>query len=340
MGNSMSAADHITLRGVRVHNLKSIDLDIPHRKLIVLCGLSGSGKSSLALDTLYAEGQRRYIESFSAYTRQFLERLEKPEAERIDGIPPAIAVTAKNTSRSSRSTVGTATEISDYLRLLMAKIGTVYCLRCGREVRCDSPQNVAERLARVPAGTRYMIGFRCELPEGGTTEQLAAALREDGFVRAIFDGRLVNLDAAEAVGVSPAPHVLETSDQPSPPTPLPKGEGSVDVPSSLTPVPSPLAFYAIVDRLVAGSASDSRLRDSLETAFTKGRGRCYAFVQIAKGSTPSPLPPLPQGEGTCGLPSTLSPLSSPLTRALVSLPDRWPAVAADGLQHATVLRRL
>ena len=104
------SAGPIVLRGVKVHNLKSIDLDIPQGKLIVLCGLSGSGKSSLALDTLYAEGQRRYIESFSAYTRQFLQRLEKPEAERIDGIPPAIAVTGKNTSRSSRSTVGTATE--------------------------------------------------------------------------------------------------------------------------------------------------------------------------------------------------------------------------------------
>ena len=136
--------------GVRVHNLKSIDLDIPQRKLIVLCGLSGSGKSSLALDTLYAEGQRRYIESFSAYTRQFLQRLEKPEAERIDGIPPAIAVTGKNASRSSRSTVGTATETADYLRLLFAKIGTCSCRKCGQEVRCDTPQSAAERLAALP----------------------------------------------------------------------------------------------------------------------------------------------------------------------------------------------
>ena len=195
----MSSTGHIALRGVRVHNLRAIDLDIPHRKLIVLCGLSGSGKSSLALDTLYAEGQRRYIESFSAYTRQFLQRLEKPEAERIDGIPPAIAVTSKNTSRSSRSTVGTATETSDYLRLLMAKIGHVFCLKCGREVRRDSPQNAAESLAQLPSGTRYMIAFRCEVPDGGTLEQLAAALREDGFVRAIVDGRLVNLDATGAV---------------------------------------------------------------------------------------------------------------------------------------------
>ena len=160
----MSAAGHIALRGVRVHNLKSIDLDSRIGKLIVFCGLSGSGKSSLALDTLYAEGQRRYIESFSAYTRQFLQRLEKPEAERIDGIPPAIAVTGKNTSRSSRSTVGTATETNDYLRLLFAKIGHVFCLKCGREVRCDSPQSAAETLAALPPGTRYMIAFPA-LPE-------------------------------------------------------------------------------------------------------------------------------------------------------------------------------
>jgi excinuclease ABC subunit A len=190
----MSDAGRIELRGVRVHNLKSIDLDLPRGKLIVLCGLSGSGKSSLALDTLYAEGQRRYIESFSAYTRQFLQRLEKPEAERIDGIPPAIAVSGKNTGRSSRSTIGTATEINDYLRLLMAKIGRVFCLKCGREVRQHSPQSAAEQLAALPPGTRYMIAFACELPAGGI-EQLAAELREAGFVRAVIDGRMVNLDA-------------------------------------------------------------------------------------------------------------------------------------------------
>jgi excinuclease ABC subunit A len=116
----MGNVGHISLRGVSVHNLKSIDLDIPHRKLVVFCGLSGSGKTSLALDTLYAEGQRRYIESFSAYTRQFLDRLEKPEAERIDGLPPAIAVSSGGGSRSSRSTVGTTTEVADYLRGLPA----------------------------------------------------------------------------------------------------------------------------------------------------------------------------------------------------------------------------
>src|SRR5690349_23381979 len=134
----MVAHRQICLRGVEVHNLKKVDLDLPHGKLIVFCGVSGSGKSSLAFDTLYAEGQRRYIESFSAYTRQFLERLEKPAAERIDGIPPAIAVANKHPGRSSRSTVGTVTETNDYLRLLFARIGHVFCLKCGQEVRRES----------------------------------------------------------------------------------------------------------------------------------------------------------------------------------------------------------
>ena len=163
-GCVMGAAGHIELRGVRVHNLKSVDLDLPRGKLIVFCGTSGSGKSSLALDTLYAEGQRRYIESFSAYTRQFLARLEKPEAERIDGIPPAIAVAGSNIGRSSRSTVGTATETDDYLRLLMAKIGQVFCSGCGREVRCDTPAK-RRRDAGRPAA-RQAIPDRLRLPAG------------------------------------------------------------------------------------------------------------------------------------------------------------------------------
>src|SRR6188508_725909 len=128
----MTAARQITLRGVEVHNLQSLDLDLPHRRLIVICGVSGSGKSSLAFDTLYAEGQRRYIESFSAYTRQFLERLEKPAAERIEGIPAALAVTHDKAARSPRSTIGTTTESADYLRLIYARIGKLHCRNCGQ----------------------------------------------------------------------------------------------------------------------------------------------------------------------------------------------------------------
>jgi excinuclease ABC subunit A len=254
----MSAAGHISLRGVEVHNLKAVDLDLPHRNLIVLCGLSGSGKSSLALDTLYAEGQRRYIESFSAYTRQFLGRLEKPDAERIDGIPPAIAVTGNSGSRSSRSTVGTATELADYLRLLFAKIGHVFCRQCGHQVRCDSPQSAAEFLAALPPGTRYMITFRLEPVEGDDPDQTAVGLKEEGFVRAIVDGRMVNL--AEE--------------------PLPA--------NSRGPEPDGAGLYVVVDRLIAGSATENRVRDSLEAAFVKGQGKCQAFV--ADGNLPSPQP--------------------------------------------------
>ncbi len=258
----MTAAGQISLRGVEVHNLQAIDLDLPHRKLIVLCGLSGSGKSSLALDTLYAEGQRRYIESFSAYTRQFLQRLEKPEAERIDGIPPAIAVTSRNTGRSSRSTVGTVTEISDYLRLLFAKIGRVFCQKCGHEVRCDSPQSATELLAALPRGTRYMITFRLELAVGNGFHQTAAALREDGFVRVIANGRIVNL-AGIVEGGSVGDSV---------------GGDSVGDSIGGDSVGDGGALYVVVDRLSAGIASDERIRDSLEIAFAKGRGKCFAFI--------------------------------------------------------------
>jgi excinuclease ABC subunit A len=253
----MGDGHHILLRGVEVHNLKSIDLDIPRQKLIVLCGVSGSGKSSLALDTLYAEGQRRYIESFSAYTRQFLQRLEKPEAERIDGIPPAIAVTGKNTSRSSRSTVGTVTETSDYLRLLYAKIGHVVCPQCGHEVRRDSPQSVAEALGSLPEGTRYMIAFAVSIPEGNDPAGLAAELVEDGFVRAIAGGRIVDL-------TTEPPDRLRAASTPG---------GAV---------------YVVVDRLTGGSATAERTGDSLETAFAKGQGECFAFVEDGGGAVGGP----------------------------------------------------
>jgi len=265
----MGAVRHISLRGVEVHNLKSIDLDIPHRKLIVLCGLSGSGKSSLALDTLYAEGQRRYIESFSAYTRQFLQRLEKPEAERIDGIPPAIAVTGKNATRSSRSTVGTATETSDYLRLLFARIGRVFCRQCGQEVRRDSPQSTAELLQRLPAGTRYMVVFPFPILEGEELGSAAAGLVEDGFIRVIAGDRLVNLDEVGKVEKGDGsifPERPATGLAPDAPVPFSAGQNGL---------------YVVVDRLAAGSAPEDRIRDSLETAFAKGHGRCYALVEEA-----------------------------------------------------------
>jgi len=249
----MNGGRCISLRGVEVHNLDCIDLDIPHRKLIVLCGVSGSGKSSLAIDTLYAEGQRRYIESFSTYTRQFLERLERPDCDHIDGIPPAIAVSGRTSIRSSRATVGTATETVDYLRLLWAKIGHVFCLACGEEVRRDSPQSAARQLAALPPDARLMVAFPMAAGPPGGCDATAAALREDGFLRVIAGGRLVDLSAQQL------PEANEVE---------PGGDGSL---------------YVVVDRLRLGEATTERLVDSLETALAKGNGTCHVLLAPRAG---------------------------------------------------------
>ncbi|MBQ7029219.1 MAG: hypothetical protein IJN32_03145, partial [Thermoguttaceae bacterium] len=185
----------ISVRGARAHNLKSVNLDIPYYKLVAVCGVSGSGKSSLALDVLYAEGQRRYIESFSAYARQFLEKLERPDVDRVEGAPPAVAVTSRPLGQMSRSTVGTATETSDYLRLLYSKIGTPYCQSCGREVRRDSPQGIVDALSGLTEGTRVLVAF------SPSTESLRAPKpdfeaewKEKGFRRGVALGESFNLD--------------------------------------------------------------------------------------------------------------------------------------------------
>src|SRR5512133_798138 len=153
------STDSIVVRGARVHNLKNIDFEIPHNTLTVVTGVSGSGKSSLAFDTVYAEGQRRYVESLSAYARQFLERIEKPDADLIDGIAPAVAIRQKNTTRNPRSTVATATEIYDYLRLLFARVGRTYCLQCGAEVKKDTVDEVVGRVLALNEGTRVNVLF-------------------------------------------------------------------------------------------------------------------------------------------------------------------------------------
>src|SRR6478672_8985341 len=151
---TVAAATDIVIRGARTHNLKNIDLTLPLGRLIIVTGVSGSGKSSLAFDTIYAEGQRRYVESLSAYARQFLERMEKPDVDRIEGICPAIAIRQKNSIRNPRSTVGTTTETHDYMRLLWARVGHTFCRQCGTEVTRETAEVVARRLNALPPGSR------------------------------------------------------------------------------------------------------------------------------------------------------------------------------------------
>jgi excinuclease ABC subunit A len=159
MAPPIPSNDSIIIRGARTHNLKGVDVEIPHGKLTVVSGVSGSGKSSLAFDTVYAEGQRRYVESLSAYARQFLERIEKPDVDHIEGLAPAIAIKQKNQTRNPRSTVATATEIYDYLRLLYARCGTTYCLACGGIVKHDTVDEIAERVLALPESTRLYALF-------------------------------------------------------------------------------------------------------------------------------------------------------------------------------------
>src|SRR5436189_5774401 len=154
---NLTGTDSIIVRGVRVHNLKNIDFEIPHNALTIVTGVSGSGKSSLAFDTIYAEGQRRYIESLSAYARQFLERIEKPEIDEVIGIAPAIAIRQRNTTRTPRSTVGTSTEIYDYLRLLFARVGVTYCRECGAIVQRDTIDQIADVVMRWPQDSRFYV---------------------------------------------------------------------------------------------------------------------------------------------------------------------------------------
>ena len=159
------AEEVIHVRGARVHNLKNITVAIPHNAITVVSGVSGSGKSSLAFDTVYAEGQRRYVESLSAYARQFLERMEKPDVDEISGIAPAVAIRQKNSTRNPRSTVATATEIYDYLRLLFARCGQTFCIKCGAEVRRDNPDEIATRVLTMTPGRRFYVLY--EFRPGG-----------------------------------------------------------------------------------------------------------------------------------------------------------------------------
>ncbi len=251
----------IKLEGVRVHNLKGIDLNIPLYRLIVITGVSGSGKSSLAFNTLYAEGQRRYIESFSAYARKFLDHLEKPDADRIDHIPPAIAIRQGSTKLSARSTVATATEIHDHMRLLFATIGRISCPNCQQEITNDTPATVLQEIQQFPDGTRFQICFPLNVDhDADDRDAFISQLKEDGFRRVI-----VNCDdRSESSMMSRLQNEAITID--------------IHDDDCRLQMSSPFA-WAVVDRLIAGKTGHERIVDSLELAFRFGNDRCLLLEE-------------------------------------------------------------
>src|SRR6059036_2591587 len=193
-GRGTMAHDWIAVRGARVHNLQNIDVDIPRHKLVVITGLSGSGKSSLAFDTIYAEGQRRYVESLSAYARQFLEQMEKPDVDLIEGLSPAISIEQKTTGSNPRSTVGTVTEIYDYLRLLFANIGVPHCYNCGREIASQSLERILDLVMLYPNDARINVLAPIVRGRKGEFKKELQALRQRGFMKARIDGQFRSLD--------------------------------------------------------------------------------------------------------------------------------------------------
>src|SRR5689334_503995 len=188
------AIDRITVRGARQHNLKDISVEIPRDRLTVITGLSGSGKSSLAFDTIYAEGQRRYVESLSAYARQFLDQLERPDVDSVDGLSPAISIEQKTVSRSPRSTVGTVTEVYDYLRLLFSSVGQPHCPQCGQPITRQSVDQILQNVLALPGGERVMILAPIVRGRKGEFKKELEKLHRDGFLRARIDGEMRQLD--------------------------------------------------------------------------------------------------------------------------------------------------
>jgi excinuclease ABC subunit A len=282
----------IVVRGARTHNLRNVDLTMPHRHLIVVTGVSGSGKSSLAFDTIYAEGQRRYVESLSAYARQFLERMEKPDVDGIDGIAPAIAIRQKNSVRNPRSTVGTATEIHDYLRLLWARVGHTICRQCGKEVERESPELVASTLLRLAPGTRLLIGFDypvvavASLPsDDADREDDGPASNDNGPANEPGPGDLP-LDAG-LKAMSPIASALDTLRRRGFARLLVSGQtlSIDDLVLDSEPLKGAASLAVIVDRLKVDPEARTRITDSIETAFREGDGASFA-VEVDQAGTP------------------------------------------------------
>ncbi len=240
------ALDKIVIKGAREHNLKNLDITIPRDKLVVITGLSGSGKSSLAFDILYAEGQRRYVESLSTYARQFLEQMDKPDVDYIEGLSPAIAIEQKTTSKNPRSTVGTVTEIYDYLRLLFSRIGKIHCYNCGKEISSQTVQQIVDQVATLPSGTKIQILSPIVRGRKGEYRKEFADFKKKGFVRVRVDGAIKELDE-KIILDKYKKHNIEV----------------------------------IIDRLIIKDGLEQRLADSIELALNLSEG--FVFIQVING---------------------------------------------------------
>ncbi|MEG1997136.1 MAG: excinuclease ABC subunit UvrA, partial [Clostridiales bacterium] len=241
--------DKISVRGARQHNLKNIDVDIPREKLVVLTGLSGSGKSSLAFDTIYAEGQRRYVESLSSYARQFLGLMSKPDVDQIDGLSPAISIDQKSTSHNPRSTVGTVTEIHDYLRLLYARIGIPHCPKCGRPIAQQSVDQMIDTILLWPEGSKLLIMAPMARGRKGEYQKMFTELRGQGYVRVRVDGKICGLEAEIKLNKQQK-HDIEL----------------------------------VVDRIILRGETTKRLADSLELALNMGNGLAQVAADQPDGA--------------------------------------------------------
>ena len=259
----VTPANVISVRGARAHNLKNIDIDLPRNKLVVITGLSGSGKSSLAFDTIFAEGQRRFVESLSAYARQFLGQLDKPDVDRIDGLSPAIAIDQKSVSRNPRSTVGTVTEIYDYLRLLYARVGIPHCPQCGRRVESQTVSQMVDAISALPAGTRLILLAPVWRGRKGEGKSVIDDARAGGFARIRVDGTIHAVDEVPEIDAKRV-HDIEI----------------------------------VVDRLVAGPDLGNRLADSLETALKLATGQ--VLVHVIPAASASPVAQTPSSPSRVG----------------------------------------
>ena len=253
----MAQDPYIRIRGAREHNLKNIDVDIPRDKLVVVTGLSGSGKSTLAFDTVFAEGQRKYMESLSAYARQFLDQLQKPELDDIDGLPPTIAIEQRGSSSNPRSTVATTTEIYDYLRVLFARAGEPHCWVCGRKIASQSPSQITDNIMEMPAGSKMMILSPLVRDMKGEHKEVFGAMLKQGFVRARVDGNIVEITQTKA------------------------GDAKVDVELKKTFKHN---IEAVVDRIVLKPDIRTRVADSVETSLKLAQGLVIVATQEVDGT--------------------------------------------------------